>query len=137
MNQKTISLTGCILAAALVGLSLAPLGCSPSLVGENTAVYSMGRLHARIDRDMNSVYEASGKALEQLEITVTKRTKDVFAARVFGKTADDQSITIRIKPESDSSTILIIYTGVLGSETRARAIYDNVRENLGMTGNGQ
>ena len=133
MNRKTISLSGCILLAVFVGLSLAPLGCSPTLVGENTAAYSMGKLHARIDRDMNSVYEASVKAFEALEITVIEKKKDVFAARVTGKTADERTVTIRIEPEGDSSTILIIRTGVIGGETeaRARAIYDKIREILG------
>lgn len=133
MNRKRISLTGCILLAALVGLSLAPLGCSPTLVGENAAVYSMGRLHARVDREMNAVYEASVKALEALEITVTEKKKDVFAARVTGKTADERTVTIRIEPEGDSSTVLTIITGVIGGETesRARAIFDKIRELLG------
>jgi len=133
MNRSTISLSGCTLLAVFVGLSLAPLGCSPTLVGENAAAYSMGKLHARIDRDMNSVYEASVKAFEALEITVTEKKKDVFAARVAGKTADERTVTIRIEPEGDSSTILSIRTGVIGDETeaRARAIYDKIREILG------
>ena len=133
MNRKTISLTGCILLAALVGLSLAPLGCSPTLIGENTAVYSMGKLRARVDREMNAVYEASVKALEELEITVTEKKKDVFAARVAGKTADARTITIRMEPEGDSSTVLSIRTGVIGDQTeaRARAVYDKIRELLG------
>ena len=133
MNRKTITLNGCILLAVLVGFSLAPMGCSPTLVGENAAAYSMGRLHARIDREMNAVYEASIKALEVLEITVTEKKKDVFAARVAGKTADERTVTIRIEPEGDSSTILSIRTGVIGDETeaRARAIYDKIREILG------
>ncbi|UCE47769.1 MAG: DUF3568 family protein [Phycisphaerales bacterium] len=133
MNRKTISLNGLVLFAALVSLSLAPLGCSPTLVGENAATYSMGRLHARADREMNAVYEASVKALEALEITVTEKKKDVFAARVAGKTADERTITIRIEPDGESSTLLTIRTGVVGGETeaRARAIYDKIRELLG------
>ena len=136
MNRSTISLSGCTLLAVFVGLSLAPLGCSPTLVGENAAAYSMGKLHARIDRDMNSVYEASVKAFEALEITVIEKKKDVFAARVTGKTADERSIALRIKPEGDSSTLLSIRTGVIGDETKARArvIYDKIREVLGATG---
>jgi len=133
MKRRTVSLNGCVLLAVLIGLSLAPLGCSPTLVGQNAAVYSMGRLHARIDRDMNSVYEASVKALEELEITVTEKKKDVFAARVAGKTADERSVTIRIEPEGDSSTLMSIRTGVIGDETeaRARAVFDKIREILG------
>jgi hypothetical protein len=131
MNRKTTSLNDYVLLAALVGLSLAPLGCSPTLVGQNAAVYSMGRLHARIDRDMDSVYEASVKALEELEITVTEKKKDVFAARVYGKTADERTLTIKLEPETDESTLLSIHTGVVGNELRARAIYDKIRELVG------
>ena len=131
MNRKTISLNRPVLFAILVGFALAPLGCSPTLIGENTAAYSMGKLRARVNRDMDSVYEATVTALEQLEITVTEKSKDVFAARVTGKTSDGQSITIRINPESDTSTALSIHTGVLGKETRARTIYEKIREVLG------
>jgi len=133
MNRKTILLKGCVLLSILAGLALAPLGCSPTLVGENAAVYSMGRLTARVDSDMNSVYEASVKALEALEVTVTDKKKDVFAARVAGKTADERTIQIRIEPEGDSSTLLSIRAGVVGSETeaRTRAVFDKIRELLG------
>ncbi|MCP4674229.1 MAG: DUF3568 family protein [Deltaproteobacteria bacterium] len=133
MNRRRTTLNGMILLAALVSLSLAPMGCSPTLVGENTAAYSMGKLHARIDREMNAVYEASVKALEALEIGVTEQKKDVFAARVAGKTADERTITIRMEPEGEASTLLSIRTGVIGGETeaRARAIYDKIREILG------
>ncbi len=131
MNRKTISLNRSVLFAILVGVALAPLGCSPTLVGENAAIYSMGKLHARMDHDMDSVNEATITALEQLQITVTEKKKDVFAARVFGKTSDGQSITIRINPETETSTTISIYTGVLGKETRARTIYEKIREVLG------
>lgn len=134
MSPKTVSIAGCVLFAVLVGVLLVPFGCAPSLVGENAAVYSMGRLHARVDREMNAVYEASVAALEKLEVTVTEKRKDVFAARVLGKTSDNQNITIKIEPESDTSTVLSIYTGVVGNEMRARAIYDEIRKGLGTGG---
>ena len=136
MNHKAISLHGFILFTALVGLSLAPLGCAPTLIGQNAAVYSMGRLHARVDRDMNSVYEASVKALEELEVTVTEKKKDVFAARVYGETSDEKNITIKIEPETDESTLLSIHTGVVGDEVRARTIFSKIREILGPAGEG-
>jgi hypothetical protein len=135
MNRKAAPLQGFILLAALVGLSFAPLGCSPNLVGENTAVYSMGRLHARLDRDMTAVYQASVTALEDMEVAVTENKKDVFAARVAGKTADGRNISIEIEPEGESSTLLTIRTGIIGDETesRARAVFDKIRDKLGMT----
>ena len=135
MNHKAISLQKLVLFAILVGISLAPLGCSPTLVGRNTAVYSMGRLYARVDREMNAVYEASVKALEELEVTITEKKKDVFAARVYGETSDEKNITIKIEPETDDSTLLSIYVGVVGDEVRARKIYSKIREVLGSADN--
>ena len=136
MYQKIISWNRSLVVAALLCLSLTLVGCTPSLVGENAAAYSMGRLHARVDRDMNSVYEASVVALEQLEIKVTDKKKDVFGAKILGKTSDEQSITIKIKPETDSSTALSIRFGSLGSEARSRAIYDQIRKGLGQMTSG-
>ena len=136
MNRKTISLHGFVLFTVLVGTSLAPLGCSPTLVGRNAAVYSMGRLYARVDRDMNAVYEASVNALEELEVTITEKKKDVFAARVYGETSDEKNITIKIEPETDDSTLLSIYVGVVGDEVRARTIYSKIREILGPASEG-
>jgi hypothetical protein len=136
MNKKMVSLTGCILLAVLVCLSVFPLGCSPTLVGQNAAVYSMGRLHARVDREMDAVYEASVKALEELEVTVTEKKKDVFAARVYGETSDEKNITIKIEPETDESTLLSIHTGVVGDEVRARTIFSKIREILGSADEG-
>ena len=136
MNKKVVSLTGCILPAVLVCLSVFPFGCSPTLVGRNAAVYSMGRLYARVDRDLNAVYVASVDALEELEVTVTEKKKDVFAARVYGETSDEKNITIKLEPETDESTLLSIYSGVVGDEVRARTIYSKIREILGPAGEG-
>ncbi|UCF16791.1 MAG: DUF3568 family protein [Phycisphaerales bacterium] len=137
MNQKTTSLNCCILFAVLIGLSLAPLGCAPTLVGQNAAVYSMGQLHARAEHDMDSVHEATVTALEQLDITVLDepalrwpKKKDVSAARVYGETSDGQVIGIRLEPETEESTLLVIHTGVVGNELRARAIFGKINDIL-------
>ena len=131
MYQRTILRNRSILFVALVCLSLTWVGCTPSLVGENTAAYSMGSLHARVDRDMTSVYNASVAALEKLEIRVTDKQKDVFGAKVIGKTSDEQTIVIKIKPVSDTSTTLSIHVGTLGDEARSRTVYDQIRKELG------
>ena len=160
MKPKTILLNRPILFATVVFLSFALYGCSPSLVGENTAAYSMGYLHARLDSDMNSVYNASVTGLEKLEIKVTDKQKDVFGAKVIGKTSDeqtikivikpisdtstkvigetsdDQSIKIKIEPMNDTSSTLSIHVGMIGNEERSRAIYDQIRKELGTMARG-
>lgn len=136
MKPKTILLNRPILFATVVFLSFALYGCSPSLVGENTAAYSMGYLHARLDSDMNSVYNASVTGLEKLEIKVTDKQKDVFGAKVIGETSDDQSIKIKIEPMNDTSSTLSIHVGMIGNEERSRAIYDQIRKELGTMARG-
>jgi len=125
--------TVCVLA----GLMLAMCGCGrPNLIGTDAAVYSTGKLYAVSGRDMTSVYKASVKALEQLEIEVTETAKDVFYAKVIGKVADGKTVTIRLEPGADNVTNLRIKAGTFGNEERSRVIYKQIQQNLG-TGSGK
>ena len=123
----------------LAGLMLAVCGCGrPNLIGTDAAVYSRGKLYAVTSRDMTSVYEASMKALQQLEIEVTETAKDVFYAKVIGKVADGKTVTIQMEPGADNVTNLRIKAGkfLSGNEERSRVIYEKIRQNLG-TGSGK
>lgn len=112
-------------------LMLALCGCGrPALIGTEAAVYSRGALYAVYDKDLNSVYEASVKALEQLEIDVAEKNKDVFYAKVVGKVADGKTITIRMEPAADKVTELRINASTLGNEERSRAVYAKIQQNL-------
>ena len=90
----------------------------------------MGQLHARVEHGMNSTYEATVTALEELDMTVVEQKKDVFAARVYGETSEGQNIGIKLEPETGESTLLIIYTGVVGNELRARDIFVKINDIL-------
>ena len=112
-------------------LMLVVCGCGrPALIGTEAAVYSRGALYAVYDKDLNSVYEASLKALEQLEIDVAEKNKDVFCAKVVGKVADGKSITIRMEPGTDNVTELRISASTLGNEDRSRTVYTKIQQNL-------
>jgi hypothetical protein len=116
----------------LVGvLMLAACGCGrPALIGTEAAVYSRGALYAVYDKDLNSVYTAAVKALEQLEINVVEKNKDAFYAKVVGKVADGKTITIRMEPGADKVTELRINASTLGNEERCRAVYAKIQQNL-------
>ena len=112
-------------------LMLAVCGCGrPALIGTEAAVYSRGALYAVYDKDLNSVFEASVKALEQLEIDVSEKNKDVFYAKVVGQVADGKSITIRMEPGADNVTEIRINASTLGNEDRSRAVYAKIQQNL-------
>ena len=113
------------------GLMLAVCGCSsPTLIGTDAAAYSNGKLYAVSSQDLDKVYAATVAALKQLEIEVTETAKDVFYAKVAGKVADGNTITIRLEPGADNVTNLRIKASRFGNEERAGVIYKKIKENL-------
>jgi hypothetical protein len=114
-------------------LMLAVCGCGrPKLIGTDAAVYSGGKLYAVANQNLNSVYDATVKALEQLEVEVIETAKDVFYAKVVGKIADGKTIIIRMEPgEGDITNISIKASKFLsGNEERTRTIYEKIKQNL-------
>jgi len=112
-------------------LMLAVCGCSrPNIIGADAAVYSRGNLYAVSDRDLNTVYQATLKAMQQLEVEVTEKNKDVFYAKIVGKVADGRTVTIRMEPGADNATDLRIKASTFGNEDRSRVIYDKIQQNL-------
>lgn len=118
---------------ALAGLVSAFCGCAPSLIGSDAGVYSAGRLYAVASRDVTSVYNATLNALANMEIEVTEKAKDVFSAKVVAKAADGKTITIRIKPGEGGLTNFSIKVGRVGNRYRSRVIYEQIRQNLGIS----
>ncbi|MCP4261757.1 MAG: DUF3568 family protein [Planctomycetes bacterium] len=128
-----MSIRGIWKVSVFTGLMLAVCGCGrPNLIGTDAAVYSGGKLYAVSSQDLNSVYAATVKTLEQLEVEVIETAKDVFYAKVVGKIADGKTITIRIEPGANNITNVNIKASkfLAGNEERARAIYTKIKENL-------
>lgn len=109
---------------------LAVFGCSsPTLIGTNAAAYPGGTLYAVSNQGLDKVY-ATTAAFKQLEIEITETAKDVFYAKVVGKVADGNTITIRLEPGADNVTNLRIKASRFGNEERSRVIYETIKENL-------
>jgi hypothetical protein len=116
-----------------VGLMLVLCGCGrPNLVGSEAPVYSRGQLYAVADQDLDGVYAATVAALQQLDLEITEKAKDVFYAKVIGKIADGTTITIRMEPLADNTTNLSIKVSkfLSGNEERSQVIYKKIKENL-------
>jgi len=119
-----------LLVSVFVSVILNFCGCRPYIIGADAGVYSGGRLYAVASRDLTSVYEATLKALGDLEIKVTQKAKDVFSARVVARGADDTMITVLIRPRPDNLTDLSIKVGPFGHKHRSRVIYEQIQQNL-------
>lgn len=120
------------LILALVSTAVAIQGCVVAAVGAGmgTVAYVMGDLEVVEAKDIGTVYEATEKALEQLELNVTKKAKDATAAVIVARDAMDKKIKIRLSAKPDKITKLSIRVGMFGNEAKSRLIYDQIKKNL-------
>jgi len=120
------------LILALVSTAVAIQSCVVAAVGAGmgTVAYVMGDLEVVEAKDIGTVYEATEKALEQLELNVTKKAKDATAAVIVARDAMDKKIKIRLSAKPDKITKLSIRVGMFGNEAKSRLIYDQIKKNL-------
>lgn len=117
----------------LIGTMALNEGCMIAAVGigaAGTVAYIRGDLESVESEDIDAVYEATLKALKELELLATRKSKDALGAEIVTYDAQDKKITIRLKSAAEGTTKLSIRVGVFGSETKSRLIYQKIRENL-------
>ena len=117
----------------LFGMAFVCQGCMIIAVGvgaAGTIAYVQGDLEAEEHEPIDAVYAAALKALEDLELHVTSKSKDALAAEITTYDAQDKKIRIKLKASTDKTTKLSIRVGVFGSETKSRLIYGKIRDHL-------
>ena len=124
------------LILALAGMAVLAQGCTIALVGAGvaagagTVAYLRGDLEAVEPKDIDTVLEATEKAIEELELKVSKKTKDKMSAVIVARDAQDKKITIKLRAAAEESTKLSIRVGGFGDETKSRLIYQKIQEKL-------
>jgi hypothetical protein len=104
-------------------------GCSKSIEG-TTFNYASGNLSAMLNADVQKSYDASLKAIEQLQLVPSENVKDALGAKIVTKTSADKKVTISLKRVSDTSTEIIIAVGMVGDKSTSKTIYAKIVENL-------
>jgi len=121
------------LAASFVGIGLLAGGCMIAAVGvgaAGTVAYLKGDLEAVEASDINTVHKATLKALDELELHVISKSKDLLSAEIIARDAADQKVTINLKATTENTTKVSIRIGFFGSETKSRFIYQKIHDNL-------
>jgi len=121
------------LAVLLVGIAISTGGCMIAAVGvgaAGTVAYLKGDLEAVEAKDLDTVYKATLKALDELELGVTRKSKDLLSAEIIARDSADQKVTIKLKATTENTTKLSIRIGFFGSETKSRYIYQKIHDNL-------
>lgn len=122
-----------VLIIMLIGSAISISGCVVAAVGAaavGTVVYVKGDLETVESKSLDLVYEATLKAMEELELRIISKTKDSLSAEVNVRDAQDKKITIKLKAASEETTELSVRIGTFGDETKSRLIYRKIRENL-------
>ena len=126
---------GVLLAILLVGMAVSGVGCIAAVVAvgagaAGTVAYMGGDLEAVESRSLADVYEATLKAVEQLELNTIEDVKDALSAVIVARDAQDKKITIKLRASAEEMTEVSIRVGVFGDETKSRLIYQRIRDNL-------
>jgi hypothetical protein len=128
MQRKQVVLT-----ILLIGMIVLNEGCMVAAVGlgaAGTIAYVRGDLQSFESERIDEVYEATLKAVDELELNVTTKSKDALSAIIVARDADDKKVTIKLKATAEGPTELSIRIGVFGNETKSRLIYQKIRDNL-------
>ena len=119
----------------LVGLACCCAGCLAVAVGAGaagTVAYMGGDLDTDVSEDIDTLYAASRKALDDLGLNIIegKGGKDALSATIVARDAEDKKVQIKLKSISDEMTELSIRVAVFGDETKSQLIYNKILENL-------
>jgi hypothetical protein len=126
---------GVLLVILLVSAAVSVGGCVAAVVAAGagaagTVAYMGGDLEAVESRSLADVYEATLKAVEQLELSTTRESKDALSAVIIARDAQDKKVTIKLRASTEETTKISIRVGVFGDETKSRLIYQKIRDNL-------
>ena len=122
-----------LLIVLLIGIAVFSQGCVVAAVGigaAGTIAYVKGDLEAVESKDLETVYEAAVKALDELELNVISKSKDALTATINARDAQDKKVTIILKRTAEQTTKISIRIGTFGDETKSRLIYQKINYNL-------
>lgn len=129
MNCKQV-----IVTPVIISFFLTSIGCTAALVaggaaaGIGTYKYIKGELQSTEKVSLDKAYQATEKAVEDLELTITSKQKDAFDGEVIARRATGKKVTIKLKRQSDSVTQIKIRVGTFGDEYISKDILDTMKK---------
>jgi hypothetical protein len=118
-----------VLGIAAAGLTGCVAVVAAGAAGTGVAWYS-GHLEANLDQNLDAVFAASQKALNQLEFANISNKKSSVDAQLVSRTALDKKVEVTLEKVTDRSTKVIIRVGVFGDETLSMSILDKIKAAL-------
>jgi len=121
-----------LLALLLCGAGVLVGGCIvvAAGAGAGTVAYVTGSIEAVESKSLDAVYKAAEKAVGELGLITTEKTKDALSAKITARDAQDKKITINLKALAEGSTKISVRVGFWGDEVKSRLIYKKVQDSL-------
>lgn len=119
--------------AGLAGAVALQAGClivAAGAAGAGTVAYVKGELEASLDASYRGVVNASGRAIDALELHKISENGDATRTVIVARTADDRRVHITVNKVADSLTKVSIRVGTFGDETLSRTILDRIKQAL-------
>jgi uncharacterized lipoprotein len=120
---------------ALLSLYLA--GCTPLvLVGVGGAAgivgykYYEGALTVIYQAPYMETWDATLRALEKMDLTITSKDHDSMSGKIKAKRTDDKPVTVGLEYRSSNETEVVIRVGNLGDKEASAAIKERIRKEL-------
>lgn len=135
MQSKNAKCSRLTVALSLASLSLATLlsGCvvvAAGAAGAGAVAYVRGELESNISRSVDDVFQATQRALGNLEFAKISEQKSAVDAVLVSRTALDKKIEIKLQRTGDKMTKVKIRVGLLGDETLSMTILDKINAEL-------
>ena len=128
--MRRIQILGAVLLLGGIVFIQGCVAVAAAGLGVGTVAYIKGDLQAVEAANLDEVYRATEKALDELEFSVTKRSKDALSAVIVARDAADKKITIKLSAAQEDATKISIRVGTFGNETKSRMIYDQIKKYL-------
>ncbi|RLI36162.1 hypothetical protein DRO66_06130 [Candidatus Bathyarchaeota archaeon] len=129
MNYKKLLLT------LILGLSLlVNSGCPAFFIGAGgaagigTYAYIVGELKSTEEISLNTAWDATQKAMKDLEFTITSKEKDAFDGQLIVKGAANKIIKIKLNRQSDTLTEIRIRVGAFGDTSLSLQILESIKK---------
>jgi hypothetical protein len=113
-----IGLTGC---AAVVGGGAGAGG---------TYTYLQGELKRTMEADYDRVWEATNKAVKDMELYVEETKKSSVSAQLKGYLASGDRFVIKLESQEPEFVHVRIRIGTLGDQDRSERIMNEIQKNL-------
>jgi hypothetical protein len=99
-------------------------------VGVGTGAYIEGELKSTEEVSLDKAWEATQKAMEDLELIITYKGKDAISGEVMARRASGKKITVKLRKESDSFTEIRIRVGIFGNESVSHEVHKTIKKHF-------